>query len=227
MLKKLFVTTAVLAATAIASAQVTVSDIGPNGAGLTSGNNVGLDIHVALGGGNWLTTGIAGTTSFGSFRYAADANGPVLTATRDFDATDEVSMLSKPRLQTAGARFKSGGAVNLAGGFIGALSSTASLIDVAAFQDPLQPVESVDGYIVRVVVDLTASGINAGDVYAIAGTTPNNAGDILVATGLAGAGTTIEPDAFANSVLWSLFAVPEPASLALLVLGGLAAFRRR
>jgi hypothetical protein len=136
-------------------------------------------------------------------------------------------MLSKPRLQTVAGRFKSGGAVTLAGGFIGALSSTASLIDVAGFQDPLAPVESVDGYIVRVVVDLTASGINPADVYAIAGTTPNGGGDILVATGRAGAGTTINPDALDNDVLWSLFAVPEPASLALLVLGGLAAFRRR
>jgi hypothetical protein len=227
MLKKLFVTTAVLAATAIASAhQVTIEDIGPMGAGLTSGNNVGLDIHVALGGANWLTTGIVGTTSFGSFRYAADANGPVLTGTRDFDATDEVSMLSRPRAQTAGARFEAGGAVLFAGGYIGPLSSTANLIDVAAFQDPFAPVENVDGYIVRVVVDLGGSGITAGDVYAIAGTTPNNAGDILVATGRAAAGTTIGPEDF-NYVFWSLFAVPEPASLALLVLGGLAAFRRR
>jgi hypothetical protein len=227
MLKKLFVTTAVLAVAAVASAQVTVSDIGPNGAGLTSGNNVGLDINVALGGGNWLTSGVSGTASAGSFRYAADANGPVLTGTRDYDASDEVSMLSRPRAQTAGARFKSAGAVSLAGGYIGALTSTGSNIDVAGFQDPLAPVENVDGYIIRVVVDLTGSGIAAGDVYAVAGTTPINGGDTLIATGQAGAGTTINPDALANSTLWSLFAVPEPASLALLVLGGLAAFRRR
>jgi hypothetical protein len=230
MLKKLLAATAVFAVTAFASAQpvMSVSDIGPNGAGLTTGNNVGLDINVALSGAAWLTGGIQGTASAGAFRYATDPNGGVvLSGTRDFDASDEVTMVSKPRGQTAAARFKAGGTATIPGGYVGPQANGPTSLDVSFFGTPGDFSETTDGYITRVVVDLTGSGIAAGDVYAVAGTTPNNPGDTLIATGLAGAGAVGNPDALANTTTWSLFAVPEPASLALLVLGGLAAFRRR
>lgn len=238
MLKKLLVATAVFATAAFASAQpvVTVSDIGPNGAGLTTGNNVGLDIHVALGGAAWLTGGVNGSASFGAFRYASDPNGVVvLSGTRDFDASDEVTMVSKPRGQTAAGRFKTNGNGQIGtipGGYDPGdpfVTTGPTSLNMAFANDAGDFTEINDGYITRVVVDLTGSGIAAGDVYAIAGTTPNNPGDILIATGKAGAGAVGNPDALdpAQTTLWSLFAIPEPASLALLVLGGLAAFRRR
>jgi hypothetical protein len=237
MLKKLLVATAMFAATSVATAvppTLSVEDIGPNGAGLLTGNNVGIDFQVSLSGQPWLTGGFSGTASAGNFAYASDPNGIALTGTRDLAPNDEVTMVSKPRGQTAAGRFKTGGNGEIGtipGGFTpGPLTTTGAALNASFANDAGDFTETADGYIMRVVVDLTGSGIAAGDVYAVAGTTPNNPGDTLVATGIAGAGSQGDPsdsDALANTTLWSLFAVPEPASLALLVLGGLAAFRRR
>jgi hypothetical protein len=247
MLKKLLVATAVFATAAFASAQptLTIDDISPGSANpLLTGNNVGFDVFLAglhgpadSTGGGWLTGGINGTASVGAFRYASDPNGvTVIAGTRDYAPNDDVTMVSRPRNQSAAARFKTGGngSVNLIlpGGYDPGTATPAydpTHVNTSFANDAGNFSETTDGYIIRCVVDLTGSGIDPADVYAIAGTVPNNGGDTLIATGKVGAGQVGFPDALAptNTQLWSIFAVPEPASLALLVLGGLVAFRRR
>lgn len=223
---------------------LTVHDISPGSANpLLSGNNVGLDVLVSglhgppdPTGGGWLVGGVSGHASHGSFRYAFDPNDHVVIAgTHAYDPSDQVTMVSRPRGQTQGSRFKTGGngSANLIlpGGYDPgtAFSSTDADFVNVSFAGADEFNETTDGYTTRVVVDMTASGIDPLDVYAIAGAAPTHPNDVLIATGKAGAGAVGHPDPLApeNTVLWSLFAVPEPASLALVLVGVLAAIRRR
>jgi hypothetical protein len=217
MLKKFVVSTAILAATSFAVAQPTI-DIVDLGGGT-------FDVNVSsLGGGSaWTAGGLAGTTSNGgSFVYAQDPNSGANLITEP-GSDSNVTFVSLPTGQSAAKRFDDRRAPSIAGKFLGGTgdpTATAGEVDVAFFASP--GTSAATGYVARVSV---ASGFAPGDVFATAGAAP--AGTTVLASGSVTSTTDAFTDAAGAAITWTVYAIPEPATLALLALGGLAAFRRR
>ncbi len=225
MLKKFVVSTAILAASSFAVAQPTI-DIVDLGGG-------SFDMNVSdLGAGatTWTTSGLAGTAAGGaSFVYSTDPNSGANLAIQDVTngtGLENVTFVSLPAGQVATKRFDGRRAPQIAGKFVGGTGPAtvdAGEVDVAWFASPgsVEPA----GYVARVVLDISGTGFAAGDVFATAGAAPG--GTTVLASGSATATTDAFTDAGAAAIAWTVYAIPEPATLALLALGGLAAFRRR
>ncbi|MBI5863290.1 MAG: PEP-CTERM sorting domain-containing protein [Planctomycetes bacterium] len=142
--------------------------------------------------------------------------------------------LSKPRPRDADARFTSAGAV-AAGGYTGRppppLTDPHEL-DVAYFAVPPESSTSpsVDGYVARISVDVSAVGAPQDAFWGISVLGAEPLGAVFVVQSRfpdrpRGNGTALATyDVPApNGMDWSLwYLVPEPTSLSLLMLGGLA-----
>ena len=203
-------------------------------------------LSVSTADGLWTAGGMSATAGNGAtFRYrpqtdgSPDLDSPMLgglAATRTMFATS----FTDPRDRGPGdptielARFQEGEA-GFAGGYsppTPTLTANASTLNVAWFRAP-DGSPPYSGAVARVAVNLPA-GILASDVLLTDGSATPPAGRIAIVVSTPGspaqsAGTVNASQNFPNTAGrdWNLSIVPEPASLVLLVLGGLAAFRRR
>lgn len=237
MLRKFIASSIVLAAAAVANADVSlsVSELSGLPAGL-----VGADVLVTVAptADWWTVGGIAGSTNVAgaSHVYALDPNtsAPILTAPGGSGTPGPaVSFVNLPRDQFSTKRFGANGAANIAGAYLPpapAPIGTDSEFNVAFLQFPPSTtgadVPDV-GAIARVVLDI--SGVDLGgpisDVYVGSQQNPN---DVLLASYNVASATKNTPSPL-STLDFGFYAVviPEPASLALIALGGLMALRRR
>ena len=160
----------------------------------------------------------------------ADSNRPLIQAGLD---AKFLTTLSKPRGRDANGRWTLAGSA-IAGRYnpTGPIhTQTATEINVAYFASPPENAQSlgVDGYIARVA--LSTAGVPAGQTIGAGREAPAGATVIFQSVGAeAGVAGNVNAafDAPApTGINWSVWYVPEPASMALLGLGALAFIRRR
>lgn len=230
MLRKLIATTAVLSLAVAAYAQVppVIS------AGIVSGsaNMAIVDISVDIddaGGDAWTAAGLRADSMNGAaFVYATDPNSGdnIFSAPDTGNGGREVTFVSLPRDQNANSRFRGAGEASIAGAFdpTGPTpEGTADVANIAFLEFPPTGTQG-DGFLTRVAMDISEV---AGAVDGTAYLGPRqNAGDIQIAT-IRSAHATLNVPSPLTEASFDVFVVPEPTSVILLVLGGLAAFRRR
>lgn len=256
MLKRILGAVLALGAGAIAQAAVVttldIHDISDGGTQAPS-NVVMVDISVNVGSGEtlegqWITGGIAASTANGAtFRYRGgsptgvaqrlrnplNSTGPTVIATCVSDPQSRAPANETIRFQFSGGDI-AGGYIPAAGGVVG----TASVLNVGWYKTPVDPADpeyvgAYSGAVARVAINLPAP-YTAADVVLTVGTATAPAGNILMMKstdpeGLGRPGTVNASQGFPGIAGgdWNLSVTPEPASLALLALGAIAAFRRR
>jgi hypothetical protein len=228
MLKRLIVAS-VLAATAsyaLAVPTTTVEDSTADAvtAGLLDRAVADVSVGLTESGENWTVGLLEGTAMNGAtFIYSPDPCSPgdtnpnpqggVPPATEKF-----VTFVSLPRAKDANGRYTAAGAASIAG----ASTLAATSVRINFFDSP--PADQGAGYIERVAITL---GIYPQSSVYVA-LSPIEGTDIQLASIKTQVGTDLHPAPEDYETLWGIWTtVPEPASLALLVLGGLATFRRR
>ncbi len=231
MLKKFVASMMVLAASSAAFAQVTVS---MNSLGLNDGTyNFDLILNWA-DGDDWTTTGVRVDAMNGAvleYNFQNDGNGNALPNAGPGAGSEFHTFMSTPLPPAAGGRFNNNYAGNLAGGAIPAAPTptrTANEFNVALFDTAETPADATDRAVQRTALNVAGvAGFDGGNVY-FSQTGPMGANDILVGqfqslTGIRSLGavlTSFDGEFYATGI-------PEPASLALIALGGLVALRRR
>lgn len=246
MLKRFLATATAMAASSIALAQgtATVDLLNPaETTGTIPANFRVVDIFIDVATTDtWTAAGLRAVTENGATLnyFDADANVPdVQPGLFNVGAANKfVTSLSKPRQRDVNGRFTNAGAA-AAGAYDPPGSSpvnTASELNVAYFASPPETPgsASVDGYIGRVSVNI-AGVAGAPDNYDLWGAGPIAsipAGATVVLRSVpvnqpGGTATATFDVPALNFSSWAMWYVPEPSSLALLVLGGLAAIRRR
>ena len=185
-----------------------------------------FDVSISdLGGGTaWSTAGLAGNTYNGAaITPSTDPNG-VIDLNNDFGNLN-VTYVSAP-VRTATKPFRVQ-AASLDGKYIGGTGAptiTPNEIDVA-WSDLVDDRFYNTGRLARLALDISATGLAAGDIVATKGPAPT--GTTLLANGVATATSDTFTDAAAGEITWTVYAIPEPATIALLAVGALAAFRLR
>lgn len=190
----------------------------------------------------WTVGGVDLHTYNGAtLRYAHDPNGHVI-ATNQGTAQRFTTSFSKPRGRDDAARFVNSRAA-AAGSYCGGgpvQHYLPSFVDVAWFATPPEmvgsPPSAIGQAVFRVAIDLTATSHTDLDVILKEPDTnalpPDAMHPLLLArsfciNGAAGTVSAAFQDAVTTGHNWSLWATPEPASLALLIIGGLAVSRHR
>lgn len=193
----------------------------------------------------WTAAGIRAVTQAGATIIYCDEDpntqGIQPTLFNGGIANKFATMLSKPRGREAPARFTNGGE-GAAGAYDPPAASPVTIanqLNVVYFANPLETPSSpaVDGYIARIAIDITEvkerpafpidqypnwgagpiSFVPHGAVVVLRSVPQNQVGDTATAT------SDVPQLSF---ISWAVWYTPEPTSITLLVLGGLAARRR-
>lgn len=227
MLRKFFATTALLGLSSAAFASVSMSVSAVDASSLGA-DYWGADVNIATSpsSDDWTVAGITGGTVNGATQNVVlDPNTGAAVQTAPGTANQLVTFVSLPRPATANARFTV--AASIAGGF-DPVTPVADLdtdsINIAWLEFPPVSTTPDTGAIARIVIH--NGGAFAGNAVYISTTGPANPGDVLLGEYRAASGTVDVPSPLA-SLTFGFYTVPEPATLALLALGGLAAIRRR
>lgn len=219
------VVVAALATAAYAQPSINIVDLGLGG-GLAGG-----DVEVVVAADDaWTAGGIAANSLVAGVTmvcYNDPNTGTAFTAPETAgSASRNVSFVSLPRDQNTNARFRTAGAATIVGAYSPAGPAaicSATQFNVAYAEIPPTFLQGT-GYTQRLVVDYSGSAYAGETVYAA--TAPASPGDVQ----LVSVETAIATQDFASPLTiqrWGIYATPEPASLALLALGALAAIRRR
>lgn len=250
MFKRFLPVAAALAASFIALAQGTASVdlLTPNEtSGTIPANTRIVDMFFDyLASDIWTAAGIRAVAESGAtiIYFDSDLNTPGIQPGLISGGTANrfTTMLSKPRGRDLVGRFTNGG-VALAGAFDPAASvpvTSPGELNVAYFASPPEfpPAPPPDGYIARIAVDISnvpeIPGADSHD-YDNWGAGPLDSIPIGARVVLRSVGVD-QPGGTATATLhvpaldfsnWAMWYVPEPATLSLLALGGLAAIRRR
>jgi len=237
MLRKLIATSVVTAFAATAFGQGVTLGISQVDASALGANYWTADVSSTdIDGADWWTVGgiaggptVAGVTNY----YLADPNDPsaqILVAPGNATPQAEfATFVSLPRDQFSAKRFGANGTASIAGGYDPpqpAPSSLPDFVNIAFLQFPPSP-DGADvpdsGYVARVTINTDGSAF-AG--FPVTVSTTDVPGATLIAEFTAASASKNVPSPLAE-LTFGFYAVPEPASLALLALGGLMAIRRR
>jgi hypothetical protein len=248
MLKRILGVALALGTSALASADVVMSAdiVDPGDAGVSQPPAGVLVVDILLdlttAGDEWTAAGLAATTSNGAaFIYRLGTNGlPNLRNPNSGNPSGNRTMFATSVSNAAArtdedTRFSFADCA-IAGGYSPPspppATTTAGSLNVAWFRTPDGTVD-VDGAVARIAITLPG-GISAGDAVLTLGTTTPPASHpirLLTSNGedAAHPGSVSASVAHAQTtgIDWVVSAVPEPTSIALLVLGGLAMLRRR
>ncbi|MBI5864965.1 MAG: PEP-CTERM sorting domain-containing protein [Planctomycetes bacterium] len=247
MLKRFLATAFAVAASSVAMAQGTIA-VDLLDAGETTGtipaNFVIADVFVDIATTDvWTAGGVRALTLNGATLnyFDEDPNTPGVQPGlfNGGTANKFYTSLSKPRARDGAARF-----TNAAAAAAGAYNPTGpnaiklpGELNVAYFASPPESSTSpsADGYVARLSVNIAGVSVPAGATWGagVLGTEP--AGSTFVLRSEPPVGGTQTPGTVLATfdvpqiagVSWGIWFVPEPTSLVLLALGGLAAFRRR
>lgn len=250
MLKRCLATAAAMAASSIALAQgtVLVDVLEPaETSGTIPANTRIVDVFFDVAASDvWQGGGIRAAAENGAtlIYFDSDVNTPGLQPglINGGTANKFTTMISRPRGRDAAERFTNAGVAAI-GAYDPAGSSpetTPNLLNVAYLASPPKTPGSGsgDGYIARIAVDISNvppipgwdindyNNWGAGPI----GSIPSSSWVVLRSTGLTQPGgtatATFDVPAL-NFTNWAMWFAPEPTSLTLLALGGLAAIRRR
>ena len=250
MLMRILATPATLAASSIALAQgvASVDLLNPaETTGTIPANTRIVDIYFDVAATDtWTATGIRAIAENGASitYFDSDLNTPG-TQPGLFNggiANKFTTMLSKPRARDAADRFTNAAIAPFASydPFGPAPIALPNEFNVAYHSSPPETSgsPSVDGYIARIAIDVSSvppiPGVDINDYNNWGAgpieTIPLNSSVVLRSSGSGQPGgtatATFDVPAL-NFTNWAMWYVPEPTSLALLALGGLAAIRRR
>ena len=190
----------------------------------------------------WTAAGIRAVTENGAtiIYFDSDLNTPGTQPglLNGGTANKFTTMLSKPRNRDDAGRFTNAGAAAAGtydpGG--GAPATLPNMLNVAYFANPPETPSSpsFDGYIARIAVDVSGvAGAPADYGPWFAGPLASVPADAVVvlrsvgANQVGGTATATFDVPQLGFTSWAMWFIPEPTSLALLALGGLAATRRR
>jgi len=197
-----------------------------------------VDVAVDVGVDDaWTAAGLSARTFAGAaFRYRyrdeIDPNAPHVPLLTNVEPDNvrrdrAITFVNQPRAQTSNSRFRIGGAAALAGGYDPPTpypSADATFVNVAFFREGID--EITDGYIERVAIDISGTGFSLAQLYLSPTGQPEMPGHLLIVAGETAVATHLFPTPLTIRN-WAVFAVPEPAALALLAVSGLMALRRR
>lgn len=193
------------------------------------GNRWGADVSIDFRGRPWIAGGISGQTFEGAslvFGFDPESAETIFTAPESRGVGRIVTFVNMPREQDQDSRFRNRAAPRIVGAFdphgnVPVL--TAAVVNVA-FVEFLPTFTQGSGFFERVVIDTTGTEYAGRRVYpATRATDPTH---VPLARFLTGAMDNSASSPF-PTVVWYLFAVPEPASAELLLACWLLSIRRR
>jgi len=237
MLRKALATGLAFSAASLAFGGVSLSAVAVD----AGANPLGANFHTAdvlidvAPASDWWTVGglSGGPVDASTAQYFIsdpnDASVPIMTAPGTASAsTTHTTFVSLPRDAAAAKRFGANGAADIAGGYLPP-SPTATLDASGANIAYLQFPPSADGLDVPdtgAIARVTIEDLVGGREIVISSSGAPAGFPVLLAEYNLASGTKEDPAPLATLV-FGFYTVPEPASLALLALGGLMAIRRR